>query len=402
MNQKISDYLSGISHNVKILLIISIIFGGTFGIYDLILPFYLKERNISFHNMGYIFSIASVGMFLAQIYLGNLSDQWGRKPFYALALLVSCLASGLTPFVASLLLLIILKTLWDVGGVIRSIMHPILLYEDNRSKFMDFLGKTRGIEFLFQAGGTLVALFTLTSLGYSGNLWIAGAGLACACFLFAFSYRERKNVAAKKSFGTKSLLSWRDLSHNLKVIVVAYFIFTIGLRTSHNFIMPLFFKEKFGATDQAVFWVMLIHRITIALPMLFIGNIQVKNLKATYIITVLFEGFTIAVSAFIPNFIAASAVWLLHDFVGAGVWMPIQSAIIQEYSREGARGLDVSKTLAFSSIGGIFGPLLAGYISPFWISGPFFISGVITIMSAVVLFKLSLKENTVTLTVHET
>jgi MFS family permease len=156
--------------------------------------------------------------------------------------------------------------------------------------------------------------------------------------------------------------------------------------------MPLFFKEKFSATDQAVFWVMLIHRITIALPMLFIGNLHVKNLKATYIGAVLFQGFTVAVSALIPNFIAASAVWLLHDFVGAGVWMPIQSTIIQEYSREGARGLDVSKTLAFSSIGGIFGPLLAGYISPFWISGPFFISGVITIMSAVVLFKLSLEE----------
>ena len=391
MNQKISEYLSGISHNVKILLIISIIFGGTFGIYDLILPFYLKERNISFHNMGYIFSIASVGMFLSQIYLGNLSDRWGRKPFYLLALFACCLASSLTPFVASLLLLIILKTLWDVGAVTRRIMHPILLYEDNRNKFMDFLGKTRGIEFLFQAGGTLIALVTVASLGYSGNLWLAGAALAFACLLFAPLYREHRSVSSKKGFDIKSILSWRDLSHNLKVIIVAYFIFTIGLRTSHNFIMPLFFKEKFGATDQAVFWVMLIHRITIALPMLFIGNLQVKNLKATYIGAVLFQGFTIAVSAFIPHFIAASAVWLIHDFVGAGVWMPIQGTIIQKYSREGARGLDVSKTLAFSSIGGIFGPLLAGYISSFWISGPFFISGVITITSAFVLFKLSLE-----------
>jgi len=391
MNKKFSEYLSGISHNVKILLIVSIIFGGAFGIYELILPFYLKERNISFSNMGYIFFFASIGMFLAQIYLGNLSDRWGRKPFYFLALLSCCLASGLTPFVAGLILLIVLKTLWEVGGVTRSIMHPILLYEDNRSKFMDFLGKTRGMEFLFQAGGTLIALVTVASLGYSGNLWIAGAGLAFACFIFVPLYREHKSAAIKKSVGSKSILSWRDLSYNLKVIVIAYFIFRLGLRTSHNFIMPLFFKEKFGATDQAIIWIMLIHRINAALPLLFIGNLHVKNLKATYIGAVIFQGLTVAVSALIPNFIAASAVWLLHDFVGAGVWMPIQGTIIQQYSREGARGLDVSKTLAFSSIGGIFGPLLAGYISDFWISGPFFISGVITIISAVVLFKLSLK-----------
>jgi len=389
---KINEYLSGISRNVKILLIVSTMFGVTFGIYELILPFYLKKRNVSFSNMGYIFSIAILGMFLAQIYLGNLSDKWGRKPFYLLALLACCLASGLTPFAASLILLIVLKTLWEVGGVTRSVMHPILLYEDNRSKFMDFLGKTRGLEFLFQAVGTVIALATVASLGYSGNLWIAGAGLAFACFLFAPLYREHKSAPVKKSADSKSILSWRDLSHNLKVIVVAYFIFRIGLRTSHNFIMPLFFKEKFGVTDQAVFWIMFIHRITAALPLLFIGNLHVKNLKATYIGSVIFQGLTLAVSAIIPNFIAASAVWLLHDFVGAGVWMPIQGTIIQQYSREGARGLDVSKTLAFSSIGGIFGPLIAGYISSFWISGPFFISGVITIMSAVVLFKLSIEE----------
>jgi DHA1 family multidrug resistance protein-like MFS transporter len=392
MGSKISEYLSGMSRNVKVLLIVSVIFGGMFGIYEFILPFYLKERNISFQDMGYIFSFAGVGMFLVQIYSGSMSDRWGRKPFYLLALLVCSLASGLTPFVASLLLLIVLKTSWDAAVVTRRTMHPILLYEDSRSQFMDFIGKTRGIEMLFQAVGTFIAGATVVSLKYAGNLWLAGITLAIACFLFAFLFHERRGaVVPEQKVGTKSLLSWWKLSYNLKVIVVAYFIFMIGLRTSHNFIMPLFFSKKFGVSDQAVSWVLVFHRITIAVPMLFIGNLRVKNLKATYIGAVFFQGLSLTVSALIPNFLAASVVWLIHDFVGAGIWIPIQSTIIQQYSREGARGLDVSKTMAFSSLGGIFGPLLAGYIADFWISGPFFASGIITMASALVLFKLSLQ-----------
>jgi len=388
---KIAEYLTGISRNVKTLLLVSVIFGGTFGLYEFVLPLYLDKEGISFKDMGYIFSIATLGMFFGRIYIGNLSDLWGRKPFYSLALLACALVCLLTPISIFLPVLIILKTLWDLAVVTRATMHPILLYEDSRSRFMDFLGKTRGMEFLFQAGGTLFAGATAVSLGYKKNMWVAGAALFVAWLLFASIFRERKSVVSEGEVKDKSLLGWRELSYNLKVIIVAYFIFTVGLRTSHCFIMPLFFTKKFLVSDQTVSWVMVIHRLTIATPMLFIGHLSIKNLKATYIGAVLLQGLSVAVSALIPNFIIASAVWLIHDFVGAGVWIPIQNEIIQRYSREGARGLDVSKTLAFPSLGGILGPLLAGYLGERWISAPFLVSGLVTMASAFVLFKLSIK-----------
>ena len=81
-------------------------------------------------------------------------------------------------------------------------------------------------------------------------------------------------------------------------------------------------------------------------------------------------------------------VWLAHDLIGAGVWVPIQSAFIQKYSREDRRGRDVSKVLALGSLGWIFGPLLAGGIFDRWYGGPFVLSGAIMILSAFVLFAL--------------
>jgi len=393
---KVAEYLAHTSRNVKTLLLVSVIFGGTFGLYEFVLPLYLDEQRISFKNMGYIFSIATLGVFFGRIYIGNLSDLWGRKPFYSLALLACCLVCCFTPMATVLLPLIILKTLWDLAVVTRATMHPIMLYEDSRSRFMDFLGKTRGMEFLFQAGGTFLAGATAVSLGYRKNMWIASGAMFVAWLLFAGIFRERKNTNSRSGNPTwltaaKSLFDWRDLSYNLKVIIVAYFIFTIGLRTSHCFIMPLFFTKKFLVSDQTVSWVMVIHRLTIATPMLFIGHLHIKNLKATYIGAVLLQGLSVVVSALIPNFVIASAVWLIHDFVGAGVWIPIQNEIIQRYSREGTRGLDVSITLAFPSLGGIIGPILAGYLAERWISGPFLVSGLVTMASALVLFKLSLK-----------
>jgi MFS family permease len=53
--------------NLRILLIVSILFGLATGIYDLALPYYLHEQQVSFQNMGIIFAVAALGIFLLRI-----------------------------------------------------------------------------------------------------------------------------------------------------------------------------------------------------------------------------------------------------------------------------------------------------------------------------------------------
>ena len=40
------------SHNVKVLLIVSVLFGVASGIYEFVPSYYLDEQNLSFRNMG--------------------------------------------------------------------------------------------------------------------------------------------------------------------------------------------------------------------------------------------------------------------------------------------------------------------------------------------------------------
>jgi len=155
--------------------------------------------------------------------------------------------------------------------------------------------------------------------------------------------------------------------------------------------MPLFFSEKFGVSEYTVSWIMVAHRLTIALPLLVAGSLPIRNLKGVYIWTLAVEGAVLSASAVIPNFYGAAIVWLLHDLLGAGVWIPVQNLIIQDYTDPDQRALQLGKILAYGGIGTIIGPGLAGVLSEFVnISAPFFASGILMIAAAVALLPLRL------------
>ncbi len=378
--------------NVRVLLLVSILFGVASGIYDFILPYYLAGQGLSFQSMGYIFACSTLAMFAVRIGLGNLADQWGSKRLYLLAVTSCALACLATPFTASLVLLITLKTLREVGVLARDTAHPLLLYAEGRNRFVDFIGKTRGVEFFFLAVGTWIAGVGIAAVGDRGALWLGAGALVVAVVLIGLGVRSQEPTHAHKAVSLRSLLNF-DLPRNLKVIMLANFIFSVGLSTSHCFIMPLFFSQKFGEPAATVSTVMTIHRLTSVLPLLLVGYLNLKHYKAVFIATVFLEGIAISAGALIPDFFWAAAIWLLHDLVGAGIWIPIQSAIIQDECREESRGLDLSKTLAFSALGGAIGPVLAGYLAGVSISAPFLVSGLLVALSAGVLTSLRLKTN---------
>lgn len=387
------------NRNVKTVLFVSVLFGASTGIYEFVLPFYLEEQGISPEAMGAIFAVAAAGMLGLRIIMGRLADLWGRKLFYGLALGGSAAAMWFTSLVGSVAGQATLKTLRDAMLLTRETVHPIILYEESRGHFMRWLGKTRGFEFLFQACGTVVAGVTIvTALGAGGNLRLGAVLTGLGFLTFALVFRERwtrpeKVVANGGVLRAVRQLVDLDLHRNLKVLAVSILIFNIGLTVSHTFVMMLYFPAKFGVSKEVAGWVMVGHRLTISLPLLFIaGALVQRHLKAVYIWTLIAEGAVISVSALIPNFHGAAGVWLLHDLIGAGVWTPIQSLIIQEYTRPETRALEMGKVLAFGSIGTIVGPALAGPLyQRVGLDAPFIASGMLMIAAALVLYALRLE-----------
>lgn len=374
--------------NLRLLLGVALLFGISTGIYEYTLPLFLRAHHLSFEKMGVIFALAGLATVIARIYMGGLADIWGRKPLYSWALAVCGGATVLTPFWPMLFGQVLLKTLRDVGSLTRETIYPIILYEVEATGFLNRISKFRGVEYLLQAGGTLLAGMLIGCLGASLDSYqvlfiISGGALILALLCWSSLARETRQAQSSIPRLTLRELVNFDLHPNLRLLLIASMIFTFGMQLSHSFYLQLFFIEHFGKNETATSWIMVAHRITIGLPLLIVGNLRLRNFRAWYIWGLIIEGITMAGSALIPVFWGSVSIFLLHDLIGAGIWSPIQATLIQRYSRDETRGMEVGKVLAWSSLGGIAGPIVAGVLAEQSAILPYLASGIVMALSAI-------------------
>ncbi|HEX2998992.1 MAG TPA: MFS transporter, partial [Armatimonadota bacterium] len=341
------------TRNIRIIWVASVVFGLAIGAYDFVLPYYLKARGLDYAHMGTIFAISSLVMFFVRIYVGRLSDLFGRKRFYSLALLGSGLANLLTPVAGSVTPLALLRSLREASAVTRESIHALLLYKESRSRYAELLGKTFGSEYVFQGIGTLAAGVVMAYLGMGQALTACAILLMAVFLLFSIGFQERKEPDAPQP----PPVSWIrlfsfDMPRELQILAVASFLLSVGVSCSHCFMMPLFFKEKFLAPATLVAAILAVHRMVLGLPVLFAGRYTpYLRLRNSYAAFVSLQGILIAVAGIIPSLWPTAILWLLHDLLAGGFAFPIQSTMIQRYSDEATRGLHVSKAMAYSALG---------------------------------------------------
>jgi len=365
------------SRNVWVVLSVSSLFGLALGMYDLAFPYYLDRVGTSFPRMGYIFSSAALVMFLLRIYVGSISDRFGRKPFYSLSLLVGALSCFFTPLARRTGALLVLKSLRESSFVVKDTMHTVALYETARSRFMDFIARTNGAEFLSMGVGTMVGGLLL-ALGYRTTFWLSSGLVAAALFVLILGFREENFTPGE---GFRLELGHFKLPAPLWLVTASGFMLISGMATSLCFVMPLFFAKKFGASHAAVAAVLTAHRISLGLPLMYVERFISDPSKWLYVASMAYEGLAIGLAGVIPDFGWATGVWLTHDLVGASIWLPIQKTWIQRFADPEARGRQVGLVLALTSLGWIVGPLLAGFSAGRSVSLPFVVSGIVVMLA---------------------
>ncbi len=377
------------NRNFGTLLGVSLLFGLGAGIYEFALPYLLDAHGISVPRMGLIYAAGAIVIFFVRIYAGHLSDIFGRKSLYGSAVALTALVTALTPTAVVLWFQAILKSAFDAGAMVFDSMYQLCLHDDSRKRYLDRVGRTRGLQALAAALSTFAAGLLLSRELYTGAFRLASATLIAGLVVFLIGYRPGNNAAFRPPSGQslRNLLAL-DLPRPLVVLAVTAFIFTVGLSISHCFVMQLFWERQFGASRVDVGIILMLHRFTIAIPLLLLSWSAKRHLKQIFIGFLVFEGLAIGASGLLGSLLPSAVVWLTHDLFGAGVWMPVQSALIQKYSREQSRGQDVSKVFAIGSLGWIFGPLIAGAVFDHWYGGPFVLSGAIVILAAGVLLLL--------------
>jgi MFS family permease len=384
------------SHNFKVLIAVSAVLGLGIAIYENVLPLYLTQINISLQSIGWIFAAAALCTYLFRVGAGAWSDRAGPKVAYGLMLMAQGVASLFTPLTHSVIGQGILKCLREPAVRTRETIHSILLYEESDHKFLHVFGRSRGVEFVFQFLGLMLAAAGVTLMASRGVahpleiLILASAALFFgSSFLFIGGFRATRRPETSGGAITLRDILRPKLNRELWILTVSEFVFNIGLSCSHSFMMPLFFSEKYGVSASVTLFIMALHRLSIALPMFFTARLVGKRLKRVYVIFVFIEGVLIAAPGFIPWLVPAAGIWLLHDFFGAGIWLPAQQALIQKHSDPAVRGKQVGIVLAIGFLGTIAGNVLAGYLAGMKsvdpstaISLPFIVGGALVAVTA--------------------
>ncbi|MBM4031092.1 MAG: MFS transporter [Planctomycetes bacterium] len=351
-------------HNVRLLFVVCVGYGLTKGVTDFAVPLYLKAKGHSFRDIGTIFTIAAVAIFFLRIYLARLSDLLGRKLLYVGALALTSLSYLGFPFMERLAAMAALKAASDLSFGVRETMHATALYESRAHGYLHLQGMTRGTEMLFMGLGTLAAGFLIVACGYTLPFAASCGVLLVTTAAFAGWFAEPAGAAAPEGppLGLLRLLT-TAFPRPILVITVSGFIFGVAISASHHYLPPLFFQAKFGLGERAIAWIQLAHLLS-HVPALFIVGLLVKRRwKAVFFWTLLVEGILLGLVGCFGALGPTLVFWWTHDIIGAGLWAPIQWALIQHYARRDSRGLDASVVPAVTALGCIFGPLIAGYLA---------------------------------------
>jgi MFS family permease len=372
---------SDLRRNLNVLIGVSILYGLAFGIYDLALPLYLHSRGFSGMTGGLVYAAPVLACIVVRLWVGPLSDRFGRKAFYGLGIAGGAVSSLLTPVLPWLGAQMALRCLRDACASVRDTLHGVILYEGFRRHFIALLGRIGAAELAAQSVGFLIVGYGTGRLlpgpdgdavaagRYTPVLILSGVLLLGATALLKAGFREppMAPVAARSSF-LSEMVRMR-LDRRLYAMMLSILIFNVGLGASHTYLMYAFWVDKFGVGRVGMGWLMFVHRVLFALPMFFVGHIVRGRLhrRRRWLMATAFilQGACIAASGLLPTLGAALAVWLLHDLVGAGFWLPIQGELMQRYCSSESRGADSSKALALTQAG-----LLAGVPLGGWCYGP--------------------------------
>lgn len=382
-----------------LLILVSAVFGLVIGLYDFLLPLFLDHEGISFGNIGVIFSFSAIFLFFIRTYSGHISDIVGRKRVFSLSLFLCGISSLLTPFMPSIFPQVILRSFREIAKSIKEMLQQLLVFDQWKDSFRHLFSWVWGFDSTFQGIGTLLGGILLLRLGYKYSFTIPAVALLLVFVLFTFKFREKpahshsEDVLKEGRPVTLGSFQWSSpfrhkLPKPLFLMAMSGFILGVGISMSHAFIAPLFFLKKFSISIAWISVIVAFHRLSLGLPMIMAGKVIKWNLKITAIIFILIQGVFTSLTIIPSHFVGAAVIWLMHDFVGASLWMPARNTLIQQYASDGKRGLDMGVVFSWQGLGWVFGPLIAGVVSSRSIDYPFLLSGIITCLGVVPMFWL--------------
>lgn len=369
-----SDRRRGILRDARLLTLLGILFLVMvgFGIVIPTLPFLARDLGASATSLGVMTSLYALAQFAFAPYWGSLSDRIGRRK-----LLITGMAGFSLSFLwmgtaGSFLILCISRVL---GGLLSSATMPVaqafaadVTPPEERGRVMGLMGAAMGVGFIF---GPVIGGF-LIPFGYRVPFF-AGGGLGAATVLAALLVLPEPQKTAPGAGKPARQSRLANTLVALRSPIAAYFwlALVLSFANSSMFSMLAFYlADRYGAGAQATGAAFgLLGLSSAVIQALLVGPVTRWAGEDRVILLSLGLG---AVGFLVMAIAAQLWVAFLAIIVATGGTALGRPAITAAASRQTPlpQGITMGLQTSFDSLGRIVGPLWAGVVYGFSITGP--------------------------------
>ncbi|MDH5533639.1 MAG: MFS transporter [Candidatus Pacebacteria bacterium] len=331
-------------------------------------------------GLGFLFASYSLFQFLATPLIGRLSDKYGRRPLLILSLVGTSISLALFASATSLMMLFFARMLDGITGGNISVAQAVIADTQKpkeRAKWFAFLGAAFGFGFL--VGPAIGGL--LSQYGLAVPFWFASAVSAIGAILAIFLLPETKSPNTKVSLEKEKLIDLPKLWNALKApttgaLLAITFIASTG---RHAFIIGFQSTTvdvlKFTPTQVGLIFT------AFGLANVLMQSIGVKFLLKRFSSRVLLK-YSLLIGLILVSLLGF-AVYPIPFLIIIGFYMfvppnlPFISGMISVATKEEDQGGILGLSQAYTSLGQIVGPILAGLITSFYIPGAFWLAAII-------------------------
>lgn len=371
-----------------------------------IMPTYMTELHISGSMVGMLVAAFSLTQLLVSPFAGRVSDSLGRKKIIVAGMLVFGLSEWIFGMASTPLLLFAARMLGGVGAAF--IMPAVMAYAADvttgaeRAKGMGLINAAITTGFIIGPGiGGYIAEFGIRVPFYAA----AVAGLAAAIitsFMLPESLGQQSNQQGgsqgaqrvEENLFVQLARSYRQ-PYFISLIIV--FVLSFGL-ANYETVFGLFVDHKFGFTPRDIAMIITFGSISGAVVQATVFGAILNRFgeKRVISLTLISAGLCILLTLFVHRYWLVFLVTFLV-FLSIDILRPAVGTQLSKMAGD-QQGYVAGLNSAYTSLGNIAGPLVAGALFDININYPYISAAIVLILC----FLLALRPNKAALQANST
>lgn len=359
-----------------------------------IMPKFMTELGINGSTVGLLVAAFSLTQLLFSPLAGRLADSFGRKRMIVIGLLIFALTEWLFGVASNSTLLFVSRL---IGGISAAMIMPaVIAYvadvttEEERASGMGYINAAITTGFIIGPGiGGYIAEFGIRVPFYSASVaGIIAAGLTLYFLPESHPAKEASSQSQTPAKQRSNLFTqlrylYRE-PYFLSLVIV--FVMSFGLANFET-VFGLFVDHKFGFTPKDIAFIITFGSIAGAVVQATCFSWILNRFGEKRVISVclLFAGLFILMTLFVHQFWAIFAVTFIV-FLAIDILRPAIGTQLSMIARD-QQGFVAGLNSAFTSLGNIVGPVVAGILFDGNINHPYTLAAIVLLIC----FGLSLR-----------